>query len=358
MFVPDCGLWPTWTCCPTPKRFRFPSVRVSFRIFHADDLDNPQAEEAREGVEPYQGVLDLLNAAALSFPDPQAGASKPAAAEDQAPKFADCFRGVSSSFDATATHPNPPPGAWNFYRLLASFLALGPAGLFSPYLHSRRPGALLISPPRYTVHRLILAVTSKVRSESDILRNLMAGLDRNMAVTEDNTIPFGGAAEKALYPGPLADWPDHAPYVWTGPTTIFTAAGQYYGAGDRYGFWLACALWGLLGFDPLSRGFGLVVYECVLDAIEFWVDGQRRQTYDMEGMLARLETAEITSENREILREWRAWLETWKGERCEAAVDDPPPASAWMSRPLLPFPRYQEHRNWHDDIFNRVFDAW
>ncbi|KAK5652030.1 hypothetical protein OQA88_10933 [Cercophora sp. LCS_1] len=162
-------------------------------------------------------------------------------------------------------------------------------------------------------------------------------------------LPYDGHGGIAMFPGPPAD----SPYAWTGPTTIFTARGVE-DRGDPYGLWLANTLWALLGFGPLSRGFGLIVYEGVLDAIEFWVDGQRRPTYDMDGMLARLESAPIKPENMAILVRWRDWLASWKRDRQRrgdqggssssscGSSSSPSPSSL---RPVLSFPRYRPKRS-------------
>jgi len=64
----------------------------------------------------------------------------------------------------------------------------------------------------------------------------------------------------------------------------------------------------VLGFSRLSRGFGLLVFEGILDAVELTVDGESRPNYDMDGLLARLDRADVARDRRAALMRWKDWL--------------------------------------------------
>ncbi|KAK4170650.1 hypothetical protein QBC36DRAFT_316507 [Triangularia setosa] len=59
------------------------------------------------------------------------------------------------------------------------------------------------------------------------------------------------------------------------------------GHADCYGLYLANNLWALLDFKWLSQGFGLRVYEGILDGIIFYVDGEPRPHFDLYNLISR-----------------------------------------------------------------------
>ena len=311
MFVPGCGLWPTWTCCPAPSQIRLDTVRVSFRIFHAQNVD-------------FEGGGPSLVAGY--------------------PTFAKRFPGIASDFTDRRNHPNPPPGAWNVYRLLVSLLALGSAGLYSPSLHTAHRGTLLSSPPRYTVRRLVLAAATTPDSEPERYRSVFLQTpNRTAEVPSHPTLPYGepGVSTDMFHFGGPSQVTEDRRYTWTGLTTIGNAPGTSWRSGDRLGLWLANAMWALLDFGRLSRGFGLLVFEGILDHVELTVDGETRPTYHMDDLLARLDRADIdiTSDQRAGLRGWRGWLARWKSSRRNQAHSAGDPELDAGTRPTLSFPR-------------------
>ena len=82
--------------------------------------------------------------------------------------------------------------------------------------------------------------------------------------------------------------------------------------GDRLGLYLAHALWALLDFRSLSYNYGLVVYEGVLEVVEFWVDGRKRTrpVYEMERLLEVAAPEDIRPSC------WRPWCDGRAG--CES----------------------------------------
>jgi hypothetical protein len=282
MFIPRCGLWPTWTYCPTPRLVRISAIHASFRTFEANG--------------------------------------------DLSQRF-----GGNCSFHTTSTYPNPPPGAWNFYRLLASLLALGPRALSSPILQSTNHGSL--STCRYTVERLILRITSKQKTELDELRSLermFSTIPEWDSLHENPTVPYG-AGEIMMFRGPG----EESPYSWSGRTHFGDI--DVVNSGDSLGFYIANTLWALLDFKWLSRGFGLIAYEGILDTIEIWVDGKSRLRYDMDDLLSRLPETNCSPEDMDALVRWREWVTKWRTKSREGVLFTEP-------RPSLPFGRYQPHR--------------
>ena len=69
-FVPGCGLFPTWTRCPLPSQTHIHTLRASFRVPNADDID---------------GTIAGTQCT-----------------------FAKRFRGCSFDFSTKETYPNPP----------------------------------------------------------------------------------------------------------------------------------------------------------------------------------------------------------------------------------------------------------
>ncbi|KAK0673188.1 hypothetical protein QBC41DRAFT_144255 [Cercophora samala] len=296
VFIPKCGLFPTWTCCPLPDQCSFRTIHASFRIMDVDDIDN------------------------------EVPTDKP---------FQQKYPGVSSDFDAEDSYPNPPQGSWNFYRLLASFLSLGPRGVTSPKYQATKKGSL--STPRVTIRHLNISATSKQKTELDEEKAAGKGIMRFM-IDSNPDLPYGASGEDLIFPGP----PPDSPYAWTGPTDLADVRGMYLGAGrrtlgdaDRLGLYLSNSLWSLLDFKWLSRGFGLMLYESILDDISFCVDGEPRPRFDMDGLLARQPNRDRTStpEIAADLQRWKGWVIKWRGKLREGAV-------LGEARPSVSFVRY------------------
>lgn len=300
VFIPKCGLFPTWVCCPLPSQFNLDILHASFRIMDVEDIDD-EVETARQG------------------------------------EFLRRYRGISSDFHANRRYyPNPPPGSWNFYRLLVSFLALGPRGLCSPAYQSKNRGSLLSSktksPPRYSLRHLIISVTSKVKTKMDKKRWRQAhsGPQRFLMATNED-LPYGANGEAEIFPGPPYTNNDDdcfAQYTWTGPSDPQDVRGMHVAAGrdtlgeaDRYGMYLANTLWALLDFGGwLSRGCGLMLYESILDDITFYVDGEPRPRFGMDDLLRSfLERPDppkpsrtMTPEVAAALKVWKEWVVKWR----------------------------------------------
>ncbi|KAK3502780.1 hypothetical protein B0T13DRAFT_501024 [Neurospora crassa] len=247
-------------------------------------------------------------------------------------QFLHRYHGISSDFNADDKYyPNPPPGSWNFYRLLVSFLALGPQGLCSPAYQREHRGNLLSSsrsrsPPRYSVRHLVISVTSKEETEIDEERWERAdrGAQRFL-IAHNEDLPYGAEGEEEIFPGPPPpnddDDDDFAQYTWTGPTDLRAVRGMHIHAGrntfghaDRYGLYLANTLWALLDFGGwLSRGFGLMLYESIHDDITFCVDGEPRPRFGVENLLLSfLERPEPLEPSRTLTPEVAAALKVWK----------------------------------------------
>ncbi|KAK3389055.1 hypothetical protein B0T20DRAFT_93196 [Sordaria brevicollis] len=297
VFIPKCGLFPTWVCCPLPSQFNLDTLRASFRIMDVEDIDE-EVEKGRQG------------------------------------EFLRRYQGVSSDFDAD--YPNPPSGSWNFYRLLVSFLALGPRGLCSPAYQRQNRGSLLSSktksPPRYSLHHLIISVTTKVKTRMDKKRwkHAHCGAQRWLLARHDD-LPYGCGKEAEIFPGPpyaTNDDDRFTQYEWTGPTCPRSVRGMHMAAGretlgeaDRCGLYLAYTLWTLLDFGGwLSRGCGLVLYESILDDITFYVDGESRPRFGIDDLLRSfLERPEppkpsrtMTPEVAAALKIWKKWVVKWR----------------------------------------------
>ncbi|EGO59195.1 hypothetical protein NEUTE1DRAFT_99376 [Neurospora tetrasperma FGSC 2508] len=294
VFIPKCGIFPTWVCCPLPSQFNLDTLQASFRIMDVEDIDDEVETVGRQG------------------------------------EFLRRFHGISSNFNANDKYyPNPPPGSWNFYRLLVSFLALGPRGLCSPAYQRKNRGSLFSSrsrsPPRYSLRHLIISVTSKEETETDEERWERAdrGAQRFL-IAHNEDLPYGAEGEEDIFPGPPPndDDDDFAQYTWTGPTDLRTVRGMHIHAGrrdtlghaDRYGLYLANTLWALLDFGGwLSRGFGLMLYESILDDITFYVDGEPRPRFGMDDLLLSfLERPKPTKPSRTLTPEVAAALKVWK----------------------------------------------
>ena len=298
MFLPGFGLWLTWTCCPTRKQFNLATLRVVFRIFQAQN-QMPGDDLTGESV------------------------------------FTRRFAAISCSFNSGSQFPNPPPAAWNFYRLLVSLLSLGPAGLISRAEHWARRGTLLWSPPLCTVHRLALVTETQPRvfTRWELLRHqLVHPAQLQMGVRSNPDVPYGSMGDSTMFPGP----PAGSGYQWSGPgSTNFNTQGAPYGDANKLGLWLANALWALLKFGRLSRGFGLIVYEGIVESIEFSVDGEVRARYDMRALLARLPHTPMRAEDMEALLKWRDWFDSWSAFR-----EDIGELPVLPPRPTLSFPRF------------------
>ena len=296
IFIPGCGLWPTWTCCPVPSQIHINIIRVSFRVVEAYDIN---------------GNID-------------------------GGEFATRFQG-SCNFSAPALHPNPPPGAWNFYRLLASFLARGPRALSSPALQLRHRGSF--STCRYTIKHLIVSVTSRQETALDKENERMVfhwTFVRPHTVSDSDTMsptsPYGSQLEIDMFPGPDPG----SQYFSRSPPHPRHDSWFLEGSGGRLALYLANALWALLDFNWLSRGFGLLVYEGVLDTIEFRVDGEPQSCYDMDHILPQLsDTSYCTPDTMEALVRWREWAINWRSQSREGVSFAAP-------RPLLQFARSQQ----------------
>ncbi|KAK4645061.1 hypothetical protein QC761_501550 [Podospora bellae-mahoneyi] len=296
VFIAKCGLFPTWVCCPLPSQINLDTLQASFRIMDVEDIDD-EVPAGRQG------------------------------------EFLSRYRGVSSDFDAD-NYPTPPPGSWNFYRLLASFLALGPRGLTSPAYQRENRGCL--SRSRYSLQHLIISVTSKEETEMDDERRERASGPRRFLLDHNSDLPYGASREDDVFPGP----PDNSPYTWTGPTKLETVRGMYGHAGrltlghaDRYGLYLANTLWALLNFKWLSRGFGLMVYESILDGITFYVDGKPRPHFGMDDLLSLepIKHRTLTPEVAAALQVWKEWVMKWRSKlRERGMLDEPRPSFAFV----------------------------
>lgn len=288
MFIPGYGLWPTWTCCPPAGQVHFNTISVSFRIFETYDINQSK-------------IPIFIN------------------------RFKACasFKTVGGFRDR-----NPPPATWNFYRLLVSLLALGPQGLSSPSLQSRHRGSLSIC--QYTIKHLILSVTSKPETNEDVWRRMDIPLRVRPAESNNPRVPYGVAGgEDYIFPGPEQG----SRYFWNGPLRPYSLHGVDICSGDHLGLYLANTLWALLDFKWLSRRFGLIAYEGILDTVEYWVDGEPRPTFDMDDLLSRLPISDGTPEEMEDLELWREWVVQWRKFRREGLIIDSP-------RPQLRFPRH------------------
>lgn len=173
VFIPGCGLFPTWTCCPPRSHAHVGTIHASLRIMDVDDID----DTVRGGG-----------------------------------GFATRFRSVSSSFSTAGLLPNPPPGACNFYHLLASCLALGPLGVSSLAYQTRHGGSL--STCRFTLGRLVVSVASKGETELDRDKRRYKAFEAR-PVGHDH-LPYGAGGEDAVFPGPG----DDSRYAWTSPTIL------------------------------------------------------------------------------------------------------------------------------------------
>ena len=281
MFIPVCGLLPTWTCCPPPSQVQINTINVNFRIF--DDED---------------------------------GLSK---------RF-----GGHCSFEVSRTYPNPPHSAWNFYRLLASFLALGPQALSSPAWQLSHHGSL--STCRFTIRHLVISITSNQRTELDELSDLEDSFWNPLALyNHDYTTPYGVPGELRIFPGPG----EESPYSWPRTTNQWNASSALE---ERLGLYLTNAFWALLDFGWLSRGFGLIVYEGILDDIEIWVDGERRVRYDLDDLLSHLPGIDSNPEDMAALMRWSEWVKKWRNKSREGVLFIEP-------RPSWPFTRYRPHNS-------------
>ncbi|KAK3949104.1 hypothetical protein QBC32DRAFT_400463 [Pseudoneurospora amorphoporcata] len=280
VFIPKCGLFPTWVCCSLPSQFNLDTLQASFRIMDVEDIDDEVETVERQG------------------------------------EFLRRYHGISSDFNANDKYyPNPPPGSWNFYRLLKN----------RGSLLSSRSG----SPPRYSLRHLIISVTSKEETEMDEERWERAnhGAQRFL-IAHNEDLPYGAEGEEEIFPGPPPTDDDFAQYTWTGPTDLQTVRGMHthtgrdtLGHADRYGLYLANTLWALLDFGGwLSRGLGLMLYESILDDITFYVDGEPRPRFGMDDLLLSfLERPEppkpsrtLTPEVAAALKVWKKWVVKWR----------------------------------------------
>ncbi|KAK0704457.1 hypothetical protein B0H67DRAFT_521560 [Lasiosphaeris hirsuta] len=308
MFIPGCGLWPTWTCRPPPGVVSMPTVYANFRVFahggdHDDKLCNSDGGKGCSLLEEYFGGY--------------------------------------CSFEADY-YPNPAPGAQNFYHLLASLLALGPQAL-SPSA-SLAENRRSLSTCRYTVGRLVVSVASEpgmanISKEGNCARSLR-GIEDPFQVTPENpNMPYqsGYDATTHMFRGPDAG----SIYSWVRPTDRRNALDS--GDASILGFFIANALWTLLDFNRrLCRGFGLTVYEGITDAIEISIDGDCRVRYPMEELFSRLPETVCRTENMDALLQWGSWMRDRRNRAREGAPHIVP-------RPSLPFIRSQPLRNYVDD---------
>jgi hypothetical protein len=222
MFVPGCGLFPTWISCPLPSQRHLQTIRASFRIFNTDELDSTVAsllpkDDTKDDAS-YEGI------------------------------FARQFPGLSCCFNTEKTYPNPPPAAHNFYRLLASFFALGPAGMLSPTVQQqhRIAGANPLSTCRYTVKHLIIDITSgKAGLNKPRRRPSGWSLSDEDGEDEPTLLPYQYSQHPVVSP---PSGRENALYVWNGPTRLWNGSGAADGSADRLGFYLANMLWSLLDF--------------------------------------------------------------------------------------------------------------
>ncbi|KAK1831452.1 hypothetical protein QBC39DRAFT_306838 [Podospora conica] len=296
MFLPGCGLWPTWTLCPSPRQLKLSTLRVVFRIF------DPQTQV---------------------MPDPPHAPSETS--------FTRRFPAISRTFNINAQYPNPPPGAWNFYRLLISLLSLGPRGLVSRAAHRARRGSLMSSPPLCTVDHLVVALETQPPSSrwSQMTQQFRQQTAQQQAVLSYPDLPYGCLGDETMFPG----LPAGSGHEWSGRSSPSATQQARYDDADRLGMWLANAMWALLKFGRLSRAFGLVVFEGIVESIVFWVDGERRRPwYNMRAVLAGLPYTPMRDGDMDALLEWREWLYSWRASNGEG--------QGLLPRPMLAFPRY------------------
>jgi hypothetical protein len=243
MFVPGCGLFPTWISCPLPSQRYLQTIRASFRIFNTDELDSTVA-----GLLPKDDTKDDASYEGI---------------------FARQFPGLSCCFNTGKTYPNPPPAAHNFYRLLASFLALGPAGMLSPTVQQqhRIAGPNPLSTCRYTIRHLIIDITSgKARLNKP--RRQLSGWSLSDEDNEDEPtlLPYQNAQHPVVSP---PSGRENALYVWNGPTRLWNGSGAADGSADRLGFYLANMLWSLLDFKWYVKAELLFLFLAVSGTIRF-----------------------------------------------------------------------------------------
>ncbi len=130
-------------------------------------------------------------------------------------------------------------------------------------------------------------------------------------------VPYGWHSSSwAIFPGP----PHRSRYAWSRTVPINSVAFRVSVNSVRHhlAMYLACGLWALLDFQALSCDYGLVIYEGVLEAIEFWIvingvpKKKRRPVYDMEGLVEVAVPEDSPLLVREALARWKAWMGEWR----------------------------------------------
>ncbi|KAK5659929.1 hypothetical protein OQA88_13393 [Cercophora sp. LCS_1] len=283
LFIPGCGLWPTWTCCSTPRQFHVGTVNVRFRILDARFPDfDPRYPD---NIERNPNMWDPH----ISFPEQ--------------------FR-AHHDF-RVLEYPNPPRAAWSFYRLLAAFLTLGPQGTWDPNLHpTKRP---------------LTTFDAEEWSDFNVL-------------DVGPVVPYlyHPTMDMVLFPGP----PRGSSYARRGAMEHATRD-RYLGNGERLGLYLVNSLWALLDFKWLSRAYGLLVYEGILDHIIIQVDEEDRCRYHMEQLLKAMPHMRCRRHNKEALLRWWGWAAQWRARSREGVLfDEPRPEMPFLTyHPFKPFPR-------------------
>ncbi len=122
-----------------------------------------------------------------------------------------------------------------------------------------------------------------------------------------SNLPYGAHWSWDVFPGP----PDHSRYAWSRQFPINSTARRVSvnPVRPRLGMYLACGLWALLDFRSLSYDYGLMIYEGVLEAIEFWlvINGVLRKKKQPEDSPLLV---------RKALARWKAWMGEWRRSRC------------------------------------------
>jgi hypothetical protein len=106
--------------------------------------------------------------------------------------------------------------------------------------------------------------------------------------------------------------------------------------------------------NRLSRGFGLIVYEGILDTVEFRVDGEARPRYGLNRLFQRLPGSEhCKTKTMKALVRWKTWAAEWR-RQSHAGVTFTAP------RPAFPFVRYPGHWEWRleQEFFEDYMDRY
>ncbi|KAH6989566.1 hypothetical protein BKA56DRAFT_576052 [Ilyonectria sp. MPI-CAGE-AT-0026] len=171
----------------------------------------------------------------------------------------------------------PPSAVWSFYRLLTALLTNGPG-----YLGPEPLGRPCDLRPRYVVNKVVVNVLAPTDGAAH--RSIVLGEE------EENRVDARRFIDRSLHDASIA--PE-----------------------ERLARYMTGELDHLLALSYHTMNYGMVLYEGVVDTIDFLVNGEEYKGFNMQELVREPEIAQWGARRLDVLRrrqryrKWRRWLD-------------------------------------------------